>query len=112
MPSLFFAALPVLFSALTLGSLNAGATPPGAPAAEKAQATQTVQLRIIGMITPECPEQVRKAVEPLPGVVSADGDLPSKSATIEFRPDEVSIDAIRKAIKSRAGFDSKVVSVD
>lgn len=111
MPTFAQIALPVVFSSLSLATFAPTATAQPTAMHNQAKATQTVKLRIIGMITSACPEQVRKSVEPLPGVISAKGDLASKTATVEFRADEVSVDQIRKAIKAKAGFDSKVIEV-
>lgn len=104
--------LPVVLSTLTFGAFAPTATAERVEVGQNVHARQTVTLQILGMVTPDCPERVRAAAESIDGVLSAEGDLASKTATIEFRADKVSIEQIRHAIKTKAGFDSRILEAD
>jgi periplasmic mercuric ion binding protein len=66
-----------------------------------------VMLDIPGMNCPVCPISVRKALERLPGVVTAKADLSSKSAEVTFDPDRISPERLAKAV-SDAGYPATI----
>jgi len=79
----------------------------GAPLSSGAQAaeTKTVTLDVQNMTCNFCPITVRKALEKVDGVVSAQADLESHSATVTFDPDKTNVDALTRATTD-AGYPS------
>lgn len=67
----------------------------------------TVTLDVPGMNCGFCPITVRKALRKVPGVVSASADLDSKTATVTYDPDRVSVKALTDAT-ANAGYPSTV----
>jgi len=74
----------ILFSiAMVIASLTANAN---------AAASQTVTLDIPGMSCKFCPITIRKALEKVPGVIKAQADFESKTATVTYDPDKTTPD--------------------
>ena len=59
---------------------------------------EKVVLNVEGMSCGHCVKSVNNAVGALPGVASAEADLLSKTATVEYDPALSSLDAIKKEI--------------
>ena len=64
----------------------------------------TKVFTVPGMMCNNCKETVEGASLGLPGVLSAEVDLPEKTATVSFDPTKVSVEVITKAIE-RTGFE-------
>ena len=64
---------------------------------------KTVTLSVPGMTCAACPITVRKALEKVPGVVRAQADFDSKTATVRFDPARTDIKALIAAVKN-AGY--------
>ena len=86
---------------LALGAL---ASPLG-----RAQAAQpeTVVLEVPGMTCRTCPITVRLALERVPGVIDAEADFDTKTATVTFDPDQTDARALIRAT-TEAGYPSTV----
>lgn len=89
----------VLLLMLSLWSAVAAA----APAAE----SRVADLSVPGMTCPVCPITVRKALTALPGVVSAEVDYDSRSATVVYDPARVDVARLRQATAD-AGYPSEL----
>lgn len=61
------------------------------------------RLAVPGMNCTLCPLTVRKALERVPGVLEAKADLVTKTAQAKYDPDQVSAQALAKAV-SDAGY--------
>ena len=72
-----------------------------------AAANRTATLAVDNMESAVCPIVVRKALEKVPGVASAQVDLKSKRAVVAFDPAQTTPEALTKAT-SDAGFPSIV----
>ncbi|MCR9165504.1 MAG: heavy-metal-associated domain-containing protein [Nannocystaceae bacterium] len=57
-------------------------------------------LTIEGMICPRCAEAVKQALEKTAGVVSAEADFQSETATVSFEPSKTNVDALAATIES------------
>ncbi len=68
---------------------------------------ETVTLAVEGMTCPVCPITVRTALEKVPGVKNAEVDLDTQTATVEFDPVAVDVEALTAAT-TNAGFPSSV----
>ncbi len=88
--------------ALLLSAFIAAAPLPGA-----AGASQTVTLEVKNMTCAACPITVKKAINRVPGVVSATVDYESRTAVVTFDPSKTSIEAITKATAD-AGYPSSL----
>jgi copper chaperone CopZ len=64
----------------------------------KSTHTTTTRLKVEGMTCSGCAARVEKAIRALPGVASADADLPASHATVVHDPSKISPDRIRQAI--------------
>ena len=64
----------------------------------------TKVFTVPGMMCNNCKETVEGASLGLPGVLSAEVDLPEKTATVSLDPTKVSVEVIAKAIE-RTGFE-------
>ena len=64
----------------------------------------TKVFTVPGMMCNNCKETVEGASLGLPGVLSAEVNLPEKTATVSFDPNKVSVEVITKAIE-RTGFE-------
>ncbi len=94
-----------LFAAfLFLAPLATVAVQP-AVAAEAAGA-KTVTLAVENMNCAACPITVRKALENVPGVVQAEVDYKTKSATVTFDPAKTKVKDLTQAT-TKAGYPSK-----
>ena len=62
-----------------------------------------------GMMCNNCKETVEGASLGLPGVLSAEVNLPEKTATVSFDPEKASVEVITKAIE-RTGFEVESVA--
>lgn len=69
---------------------------------------QIAVLDVSGMVCSLCPITVRKALERVPGVLEAKADLATKRAEAKYDPDQVSPEALAKAV-TNAGFPAKVI---
>lgn len=69
--------------------------------------TRTVTLDVQNMTCAACPITVKKAINQVPGVVSATVDYESRTAVVTFDPSRASIEAITKATAD-AGYPSSV----
>jgi mercuric ion binding protein len=68
---------------------------------------ETVALDVKNMICALCPITVKKALEKVPGVTSAEVDFDKKTARVTFDPDKTSPIALTKAT-SDAGYPSTI----
>lgn len=66
---------------------------------------KTVTLTVKNMTCGSCPFIVRKSLERVPGVVDANADLYTKTATVTFDPNKTNVDALTQAT-TNAGFPS------
>ena len=87
----------VLFFLIFLGAMSTSIV--AAHAAE----TKTVTLDVPGMTCNVCPVTIRKALEKVPGVVKAQADFDSKTATVTFDPAKTTTAALLKATEN-AGY--------
>lgn len=71
----------------------------GAQAGEPKQAV----LEVPSMNCALCPLSVKKALEKVPGVLSAKADLATKTAEATYDPDRVSVEKLAKAVTA-AGY--------
>jgi mercuric ion binding protein len=78
-----------------------------AAAAAFAAASQTVVLDVQNMTCALCPITVKKSLEQVPGVASAEVDLDHRTATVKFDPDKTAPSTLVKAT-TNAGFPSTV----
>jgi len=95
----------VLLSAMILvlsGSLSGWAASSGS--------LETVTLSVPGMHCRLCPLTVQKALRRLPGVVDAQADLKTKTATVTIQPNRVSVGSLEQATRE-AGYPSSVLSL-
>jgi mercuric ion binding protein len=76
------------------------------PVAAAAEA-QTATLDVPGMTCKFCPITVRKALSKVPGVIAAESDYASKTATVTFDPDKTDLSALTAAT-ANAGYPSTV----
>ncbi|RLA04121.1 MAG: mercury resistance system periplasmic binding protein MerP [Gammaproteobacteria bacterium] len=76
------------------------------PAATAAEA-QTVTLDVPGMTCKFCPITIRKALSNVPGVIEAQSDFETKTATVTFDPDKASLSDLTDAT-ANAGYPSTV----
>ncbi len=76
-----------------------------APLSGAAGASQTVTLDVKNMTCAACPITVKKAINQVPGVVSATVDYESRTAVVTFDSSKASIEAITKATAD-AGYPS------
>jgi mercuric ion binding protein len=86
-----------LFAASVLGA-----------AAAFAAGAQTATLEVSRMDCAACPITVRRALEKMPGVASAQVDYATKRAVVAFDPARTSTEALTKAT-AEAGYPSTVV---
>jgi periplasmic mercuric ion binding protein len=70
---------------------------------------QTATLDIPGMTCKFCPITVRKALSKVPGVIKAESDYATKTATVTFDPDKTDLSALTAATAD-AGYPSTVKS--
>ncbi len=68
------------------------------------QATETVELPVLGMDCAECALHVERAIASVPGVRSARVLLAAERALVEYDPARADLDAIREAVR-RSGYD-------
>ena len=76
------------------------------PTATAAEA-QTVTLDVPGMTCKFCPITVRKALSKVPGVIEAQSDYATKTATVTFDPDKASLSDLTQAT-ANTGYPSTV----
>lgn len=69
----------------------------------------TKVFTVPGMMCNNCKETVEGASLGLPGVLSAEVNLPEKTATVSFDPAKASVEVITKAIE-RTGFEVEGVA--
>jgi mercuric ion binding protein len=72
-----------------------------------AASPQTVTLYVQNMTCATCKITVKKALEKVPGVASAQVDFEKKTATVQFDPDKVAPAILTKA-STDAGFPATV----
>jgi mercuric ion binding protein len=72
-----------------------------------AASPQTVTLDVQNMTCATCKITVKKALEKVPGVASAQVDFEKKTATVQFDPDKVAPATLTKA-STDAGFPATV----
>ncbi len=77
------------------------------PLVATAGEAQTVTLDVPGMTCKFCPITVRKALSKVPGVIEAKSDYASKTATVTFDPDKVSLSDLTAAT-ANAGYPTTV----
>ncbi|MGM0675454.1 MAG: copper ion binding protein, partial [Spirochaetota bacterium] len=73
--------------------------------ADQTKEIATKQLQIEGMHCASCVQAVEKSLQGLEGVDSAAVNLATESATVEFDPDQVDVESLRKAV-SNAGYEA------
>jgi P-type Cu+ transporter len=74
-----------------------------------AGATAVVELAVTGMHCPSCVALVEETLVGAPGVAEATVDLEAGRASVVFRPDAVSVDALCAAILG-AGYGAEATS--
>jgi mercuric ion binding protein len=79
----------------------------GLPVAALGAAPQTAVLDVQNMTCSMCSITIRKALEKVPGVVSARVDYDRKTATVEYDAEKANPSALVKAT-TNAGFPSRV----
>lgn len=62
---------------------------------------ETTKLSVPDISCDHCKTSIEAATEALPGVGSADVDIPSKTVTLSFQPAEVGLEAIVEAIEDQ-----------
>lgn len=72
-------------------------------------ATQTVTLSVPTMDCPVCPITVKKALNKVPGVSSAEVNFDKRQATVTFDDAKTGVDALTRATRD-AGYPSTPVS--
>ena len=75
--------------------------------AVQAAPPKTVTLDVEGMTCGACPVTVRLALKKVPGVIKAEADYETRSATVSYDPDKTSIQALTRAT-ANAGYPSHV----
>ena len=70
---------------------------------------QTVTLDVPGMTCKFCPITVRKALLKVPGVIEAQSDYASKTASVTYDPDKASLYDLTQAT-ANAGYPSTIRS--
>jgi copper ion binding protein len=68
-----------------------------------AEFIREARFSIDGMVTPNCPVLVKKAVGRLPGILEVDANLKTLSATVVFIADQLSTDDIVATIVDQVG---------
>ncbi len=68
---------------------------------------KTVVLDVPGMTCNFCPITIKKALRKVEGVIKADADYDTKTATVIFDPAKTNVDALIKAT-TNAGYPSTV----
>ena len=76
-----------------------------APLSGTAGASQTVTLEVKNMTCAACPITVKKAINQVPGVVSATVEYESRTAIVTYDSSKTSVEAITKATAD-AGYPS------
>lgn len=69
---------------------------------------QTVELNIGGMTCGGCVKSVTKVLSETDGVASAQVDLDSAKASVQFNPDKTNVATLISAVEE-AGFDAQAV---
>ena len=70
--------------------------------AEKSRIT----LKVKGMTCPHCVASVEKALKGIKGVTSAQVSLERASATVEYQPDQATLDDLKRAVK-KVGYEAE-----
>ncbi len=76
----------------------------GAPQPET---TARATLHVKGMVGEACPVLIESALKRMEGVRHVEASYAEHKATIDYDPGRVSLDRIRTAIRSKAGFDTE-----
>lgn len=91
----------LLTSITLLALIAANWLPPTAQAGEP----RTITLAVANMTCSLCPFTVRKALQAVPGVIKAEADYRSRTATVTFDPEQTNVDTLTHAT-ANAGFPS------
>ncbi len=75
--------------------------------ASEAGSGKTVTLAVENMTCRMCPITVRKSLTKIDGVISAQADFDTKTATVKFNPHKTSVEALIAAT-SNAGYPSSL----
>lgn len=67
------------------------------------QTDKAIEIKILGMACAGCSGAVEKALSRLEGVSSAKVDLAKKTAYVNYNPEKISIDGLKKAVEA-AGY--------
>lgn len=67
--------------------------------------TKTISLDVPGMTCKFCPITLRKALQKVPGVITAKADYETKTATVTFDPSKTDIETLIKTT-ANAGYPS------
>lgn len=67
------------------------------------QTDKAIEIKISGMVCAGCSGAVEKALSRLEGVSSAKVDLAKKTAYVNYNPEKISIDGLKKAVEA-AGY--------
>jgi len=70
--------------------------------------TARATLNVDGMVSESCPVLLTAALKRVDGVHHVEASYASHSATVEFDPQRISLDDIRRTIKRQAGFDTAI----
>ncbi|MGE4275179.1 MAG: heavy-metal-associated domain-containing protein [Candidatus Methanomethylophilaceae archaeon] len=67
--------------------------------------TKTVDIEVKGMTCPKCSGRVQKALQSVPGVLSAEVDHVSGKARVEIEDDGPDMQRLKESIR-KAGYDA------
>lgn len=67
------------------------------------QTDKAIEIKISGMACAGCSGAVEKALSRLDGVSSSKVDLAKKTAYVNYNPEKISIDGLKKAVEA-AGY--------
>ena len=96
--------------AATVVSLLPLIVAPGTALADAAAPSSMARkvLHVDGMVGDSCPVLITSALKRVEGVTHVEASFPTHSATVEYDPQRVSLDQIRRTIHRQAGFDTTV----
>lgn len=77
------------------------------PLTVTAAESKTITLDIPGMTCKFCPITIKKALKKVPGVINAQADYDTKTATVTFDPDKTNTTALIEAT-TNAGYPSSL----
>jgi len=82
----------------------------GSADAPQPDTTARAMLNVEGMVSESCPVLLTSALKRVEGVRHVEASYATHSATVEYDPQRISLDDIRRTIKSRVGFDTVIAN--